>query len=196
MAGDVEEHIFLSSCWYCVGLQTFWSWIHLGGEQLHRQVGCAALWSQEGLRPLCPVRDVRTLGMGRANWPLQRPSWRNPMGKSPRGKRDLRELGNIQGSLLADSITSLWARNGAKGAGELQGWTWNSVRREWGGRRARPPWMDTGMGSECALVCSSMAMSADGREVRDHVPGARSWYRASCGAAARIITQPNKSSIS
>lgn len=30
--------------------------------------------------------------------------------------------------------------------------------------------MSTGMVSECALVCSSMARSADGREVRDHVP--------------------------
>lgn len=52
------------------------------------------------------------------------------MGKCPRGKRGPRELDNIQRSLLPDSITSLWAKNGAKGTGELQGWTWNSVRRD------------------------------------------------------------------
>lgn len=60
MAGDVEEHRLLSSCWYRVGLQTFWSWIHLGGEKLHRWVGCAALWGQEGPRPPCPARDIQS----------------------------------------------------------------------------------------------------------------------------------------
>lgn len=100
--------------------------------------------------------------MGRANWPLQGPSWRNPVGKCPRGKRGPRELGNIQGSLLP--VTSLWARNGAKGAGELQGWTWNSVRRD--SEVEEGPGPQDGH-RDGVRVCSSTARSADGREVRD-----------------------------
>lgn len=84
------------------------------------------------------------------------------MGKCPRGKRGPKELGNIQGSLLP--VTSLWARNGAKGAGELQGWTWNSVRRD--SEVEEGPGPQDGH-RDGVRVCSSTSRSADGREVRD-----------------------------
>lgn len=53
----------LCSCWYCVGLQMFWSWIHLGREQLLRWVGCAALWRQEG-QGLCVLPGMSSQSPG------------------------------------------------------------------------------------------------------------------------------------
>lgn len=131
VAGHGEEHRLPSSCWCCGPADILE--LDPSGRGAAPQAGgmCSSVVSG-GLEAsaCCQGCPGRALGMGRAKWPLQGPPWRNPVGKFPRGKRDPRELGNIQRSLLPGSVTSLWTRNGAKGAGELQGWTWNSVRRD------------------------------------------------------------------